>query len=370
MTRATRNRLLLTAVAAAGVLLPDQVALDRRSPFLELVAWRPHIGLVAATAAAGLAVHRRLRPVWAVVVSTALAGTAGAVRRSVARTLPEPGPDDVTILNLNVLRGGADAGALARLVACEAPDLVVLIESGPVFRTRLMPLVETLGYRSWVSTEEGVKESRGITLLAAPRAGDLQVRQGQAMQCRHLHVTRGLLGEHELYAAHVTAPRSRRQRAAWRDDLAVLGGWCHGRPPPIVVGDLNATLDHSALRRALGGCRSAGAGAGCGLVGTYPASLPRWSGIQIDHVLVPVGTTTTRFAVLDVDGTDHRAVLVRLRLAARSAALACASSGASGQSSAPHPQAGNATKADRSGSTQCLWNRVRNALGTRGMPPL
>src|SRR5690349_24522365 len=105
MTRATRNRLLLTAVAAAGVLLPDKVALDRRSPFLELVAWRPHIGLVAAVVAAGLAVRRRLRPVGAVLVSTALVGTTGAVRRSVARALPAPGPDDLTILNLNVLRG-------------------------------------------------------------------------------------------------------------------------------------------------------------------------------------------------------------------------------------------------------------------------
>jgi hypothetical protein len=228
--------------------------------------------------------------------------------------------------------------------------------------------VDGLGYRSWASTGEGVRESRGITLLAAPGTGDLEVRTGHAMQCRHLHVTRGVLGDQELYAVHVTAPRSRRRTAAWRDDLAVLRSWCHGRTPPIVVGDLNATLDHSALRRALGGCRSAAAGTGRGLVGTYPAALPRWAGIQIDHVLVPEGTTTTRFAVLDVAGTDHRAVLVRL--AARSAALARAPSGASGQSSAPHPHAGNATKADRSGSTRCLWNRVRSALGTRGMPPL
>jgi endonuclease/exonuclease/phosphatase (EEP) superfamily protein YafD len=370
MTPAVRRRLLFTAVAAAGVLLPDQVALDHRSPFLELVAWRPQIGLVVAVGAAGLAVHRRLRPVGAVLVSTALLGTTGAVRRSVPRAHPAPGPDDLTILNLNVLRGGADVDALARLVTCEVPDLVVLTESGQAFRARLMPLVERLGYRSWVSSDEGVRESRGITLLAAPRAGDLQVRPGHAMQCRHLHVAGGALGEHELFAVRVTAPRSRRQRAAWRADLAVLGGWCHGRMPPIVVGDLNATLDHSALRRALGGCRSAAAGAGHGLVGTYPAALPRWSGIQIDHVLVPAGTTTTRFAVHDVAGTDHRAVLVRLRLTTRSADLARTASGASGQSSAPHPQAGNATKADRSGSTRCLWNRLRTALATRDIPPL
>jgi endonuclease/exonuclease/phosphatase (EEP) superfamily protein YafD len=83
---------------------------------------------------------------------------------------------------------------------------------------------------------------------------------------------------------------------------------------PIVVGDLTATLDHGPLRAALGGCRSAAAGTGRGLVGTYPASVPRWVGIQIDHVLVPADARTTRFSVHDVAGTDHRAVLTAISL--------------------------------------------------------
>ena len=84
-------------------------------------------------------------------------------------------------------------------------------------------------------------------------------------------------------------------------------------PAPIVAGDLNATLDNRPLRNALGGCVSAAKGIG-GLVGTYPSSLPRWFGIQIDHVLVPVGTASDDVAVHDLLGTDHRAVVARLRL--------------------------------------------------------
>jgi hypothetical protein len=42
--------------------------------------------------------------------------------------------------------------------------------------------------------------------------------------------------------------------------------------------------------------------------------VPRWLGIQIDHVLVPAEAVTTRFDVLDLAGTDHRAVLARVRL--------------------------------------------------------
>ena len=74
-----------------------------------------------------------------------------------------------------------------------------------------------------------------------------------------------MLGARTLYAVHTTAPVGRRNVARWRRDLAVLGGWCAATPAPIVVGDLNATLDHPSLRAALGGCRSAaGAGTGAG----------------------------------------------------------------------------------------------------------
>jgi endonuclease/exonuclease/phosphatase (EEP) superfamily protein YafD len=64
------------------------------------------------------------------------------------------------------------------------------------------------------------------------------------------------------------------------------------------------------MRVALGRCRSAVLGTGKGLVGTFHARLPAWAGIQIDHVLVPRGSVTTRFEVLEISGTDHRAVLV------------------------------------------------------------
>jgi endonuclease/exonuclease/phosphatase (EEP) superfamily protein YafD len=45
-----------------------------------------------------------------------------------------------------------------------------------------------------------------------------------------------------------------------------------------------------------------------------PSSLPRALGIQIDHVFVPSGSTTSRFEVMDVAGSDHRAVLAQVRL--------------------------------------------------------
>jgi endonuclease/exonuclease/phosphatase (EEP) superfamily protein YafD len=40
--------------------------------------------------------------------------------------------------------------------------------------------------------------------------------------------------------------------------------------------------------------------------------LPSWTGVQIDHVLGAGGVRPTSFEVLDLPGSDHRAVLSRV----------------------------------------------------------
>jgi endonuclease/exonuclease/phosphatase (EEP) superfamily protein YafD len=302
------------AGSAASVVLPDSIRLDRRFPFVDIVAFRPQFAVSALAAAALLARAPRTRPAAAAVGAVAVAGLGAVAARAIPFPTPAAAPDDLSILTFNVLNGRADTGELATLIAREAPHFVVLPEAGSDFRDKLIPLVETLGYRSWVSTAPGVKDGQGVTLLAASRAGDVQVRSGTGMRLRHLEATGGILGRRSLFAVHTAAPVDRRRTAQWLRDLALVERWCHGPVAPIVVGDFNATLDHSAFRAALGGCRSAAAGTGKGLVGTYPSSAARWAGIQIDHVLVPTGTVTTGFEVVEVEGTDHRGVLARLRV--------------------------------------------------------
>jgi endonuclease/exonuclease/phosphatase (EEP) superfamily protein YafD len=312
----TARRGLLAGVGAGAAFAvhADRLRLDSRFPQVEVMALRPHVALAALVGAAMLAGHRECRPAAAVLGAAGLAGLGAVMPRAVRARRVAPTADDLMILNLNVLRGGADTGALATVIAREAPEFVVLPEAGPAFRDKLMALVDGLGYRSWVSVGPDVRESRGMTLLAARRAGELRVESDDDMRCRHLRATGGILGGRSLFAVHVTAPRDRERTAAWRDDLAVLSRWCRAEVAPIVAGDLNATLDHSAFRAGLHGCRSAAAGTGRGLAATYPSSLPRALGIQIDHILVPPGTTTSRFEVVDVAGSDHRAVLAQVRL--------------------------------------------------------
>jgi endonuclease/exonuclease/phosphatase (EEP) superfamily protein YafD len=304
----------IAGAAAAAVVLPDRLRIDHRFPFVDAVAWRPHSALLTAAVAALFATRPAGRPTALALGAVAAAGLAGVAVRAVPRPAPPGAPDDLTVLAANVLCGRADTGALASLLEREMPDLVALPESGHDFRDKLMPLVTSLGYRSWVSTEPGVPDGYGVTLLVSERAGDVTVERGPGMRGRSVRATGGILGERSFYAVHPEAPIGRRKTAVWGRDLADLARWTASTVAPIVAGDFNATLDHASFRAALGGCRSAAAGTGRGLVATFPSMWPRRFGIQIDHVLVPAGTATTRFEVLDVDGSDHRAVLASIRL--------------------------------------------------------
>jgi endonuclease/exonuclease/phosphatase (EEP) superfamily protein YafD len=134
------------------------------------------------------------------------------------------------------------------------------------------------------------------------------------MRHRYLRATGGALGRRSFLAVHPEAPMGPVRTAWWHADLAHIERWCAESPGPIVAGDFNATADNAAFRAVLRHCRSAADGTGQGLAGTFPANVPTWCGIQIDHVLVPPDATTTRFAVLPVEGSDHRAVLAEIGL--------------------------------------------------------
>jgi endonuclease/exonuclease/phosphatase (EEP) superfamily protein YafD len=308
VTRRVRHR------TAEAVITLRALATGGR-PTLEAVvqAWRPHLAVSALVGAALLATRRRARPLAPALAAVGLVTGVPVARRAARRPAAAPGPDDITVLTANVLHGRADTGALAVVIAREAPDFVVLPEAGIDFRDKLMPLLAGLGYRSWVAAG-GARDGDDVTLLAAERAGEVGVRSALGMRLPHLEASGGILGERTLYAVHTTAPMSRSKTARWHDELALIARWCAGPVAPIVAGDFNATLDHPPLRAALGRCRSTAAGTGLGLTGTYPAGMPRWLGVQIDHVLVPADAATTHFDVLDVAGSDHRAVLARVRV--------------------------------------------------------
>jgi endonuclease/exonuclease/phosphatase (EEP) superfamily protein YafD len=304
------------AAATSAALSPDRVG-GTRFPLVALAALRPHVTATALAAAAALAAHRRTRPLAAGIGSAALASAAalGArARRTAGVAQQGAAVTDLTVLAANVLVGRADTGALATVLERERPDLVSLPEAGPDYRDKLLPLVAELGYQAWASTAPGTSDGEGVVLLAAARMGALTVTSGREMRHRYLRATGGALGRRSFFAVHPEAPMGPMRTARWESDIAHIARWCAESPGPIVAGDFNATADNAAFRAVLRRCRSAADGTGKGLVGTFPAGVPTWCGIQIDHVLVPEDARTTRFEVLPIAGSDHRAVLAGISL--------------------------------------------------------
>lgn len=88
---------------------------------------------------------------------------------------------------------------------------------------------------------------------------------------------------------------------------------------PLLVGDFNATLDHRALRDVLDrGWVDAAAAHGAGLRPTFhglPSGEPV-PPVTLDHVLVDRQVRIEDVQTRSVAGTDHRLLLVRLRLPA------------------------------------------------------
>lgn len=302
----------LLTVAAAVITLPDLVGLDRYSPFAQLVAFRPWLLLGAAAALAIAMWFRRMRLFGVGMLAVLLVGGGLVLPRALAGPLPTGGKP-LMVLAFNALDGHADAAVLAELIRTERPDIVALVEAGERFRARLAPLVEPLGYRITVA-DHGDGEVAGAIVLAAGRLGDVRTRTGTETTLPHIEVTGGELGELRFVAFHSMAPVPR-SVPVWRSELAQLQRWCSGPTPAVVAGDLNATLDHSALREGMAGCSDAAEQRGAGLIPTWAlGDRSRAFGPQIDHVIATGAITAETFDVRDIPGSDHRAVLTRLRV--------------------------------------------------------
>lgn len=273
-----------------------------RFPVVPVLAWRPHLGVALLAVAAGSVRRSRAAAMTAATLGLAAAVPAALHRRRPGHR-PLPSPDDLAVLVLNVWHGRADPAALAALVRRERPDLVVLPEAGPDYRLRILPLLPD--HRGLAALAPGARDGWGVTVLAGPRAAGVVLEAGHEMRLPHVRAGGGLLGHRALYAVHTTAPARPGTVRLWRDELRTAAAWSAGGA--IVAGDVNATVDHRLLR-------AVGRSAGPVGVATWPTRLPRWAGIRIDHVLLPDGVRCTGASVHDVPGSDHRAVLARLRI--------------------------------------------------------
>jgi endonuclease/exonuclease/phosphatase (EEP) superfamily protein YafD len=123
-------------------------------------------------------------------------------------------------------------------------------------------------------------------------------------------------GRLRLLAVHPRPPIGD-ARAWWSDQRAIRKAARAGRAPTMIVGDLNATMDHVPLRELAGrGYQDAATQATSGWQPTWPAAgevsrfgIPVPSLLPIDHVFLGVGIRASTTESVTVDGTDHRALV-------------------------------------------------------------
>jgi endonuclease/exonuclease/phosphatase (EEP) superfamily protein YafD len=308
----------LPFVAAVAVLvLPDLLfGLDRFTPLAQLVALRPYL-LVAlpVLALVLLVLARRVRGavLAAAGVVVVLLVAAGMVAPRTVATPVSAGGRTLTVAAFNTYSGGADVAEVAALIRDEHPDLVSLVEAGAAFRSKLAPLVEPLGYHLVTAVGEPEGDLGGVTAVVADHLGDVRSSTWVATPFPRVELEGGGLGDVRFVAFHTLAPR-RGDVPQWRSDVSLVSQWCADPRPAIVAGDFNATLDHSVFRSAMTGCGDAAAQRGQGLTPTWPTWLPGWLGPQIDHVLATDPIVAETFEVREIAGSDHRAVLARLRI--------------------------------------------------------
>ncbi len=221
---------------------------------------------------------------------------------------PAAGPG-VTVMSTNLFFGRGDGAEVVREVAARGVDVLVVSEvtGETVAELRDAGLDTEMPYHAGTpgSAVEGTMVfSRTPVTPEATIGGtsfdNLVVR------------TAGMT----LVAAHPAAPLD---PVAWREDHAAILAAVVDRSPDVVVGDLNATLDHAPLRAMVtAGYRDAAELLGTGLGPTWPANglygplglLPPL--VPIDHVMLAAGWTATGLERVEIARTDHLALVATL----------------------------------------------------------
>ena len=300
----------LAAVAAAsGALLLHFVGTPWQYPIVltsvaHYLMWAAPVGLLAAVA---------LRRWWTGGAAALVTVTVLAVQ--VPANLSDAGDRSgprLVVLQANLKVGAADPAALTRIVRRNHVDVLATEELTPVEQQRLLAagLPRLLPYHYLRPLAGG---GGGLGLWSRYRLRDVQDVPGFWLGVLRAAVDLPVAPAATVLAVHLTPPypyspdRWRREIARLRDVLPRSG-------PVIAAGDFNATTDHVQFRNLLAhGYDDATEQAGAGYLPTYPND--RWFGpvIGIDHVLVRGGIAADRADTLELPGSDHRGLLVRVR---------------------------------------------------------
>ncbi|MGW7367761.1 endonuclease/exonuclease/phosphatase family protein [Streptomyces sp. NPDC054841] len=300
-------------LGGVSVVVGCRVAgVDGYTPVPQLLAFLPWLlvpaglGLLLAAVA-----RRRVLLAWALVL---LAVTGWYVRPYGPEPKPPRGP---AVARLEVLTANVEFGqATPDLIAAvrrEKPDLVFVQECDRTCSDALATRIPRTDY-PYRQVVEGEFASGSAILSVHPLEATAGIPSELAMPGAE-----ALIGGRtvRVQLAHPLPPVPG-GLGPWREELGRVRAWAADGEgaPTILAGDFNASQDHAAFRHVLdaGGLYDSARLAGAFRTPSWPATMPRPLGAQIDHVLVSDDFEVRDARFLDFSGTDHRALIVELAL--------------------------------------------------------
>jgi hypothetical protein len=220
-----------------------------------------------------------------------------------------------TVMTLNCQYGAANPQAIIEAVRSNGVSVLALQE----LTTNLVDALDNAGLASVLPYRQlGEPKANdnggfnGLWLRSAPEnASDSSVDITAAS------VPRVVVGGTAIYSAHTKSPM--RGCSEWSQGAINLtatyptpndGNTCQA----VIMGDLNSNLDHPSFRTLIGGGYR---DIILSITHAHAASFPRWllwPRLELDHILVTPGISSSNVRTLIIPDTDHLALLAALRL--------------------------------------------------------
>ncbi|MEU7140765.1 endonuclease/exonuclease/phosphatase family protein [Nocardia sp. NPDC046473] len=221
------------------------------------------------------------------------------------------GPE-VMVMQSNLLFGQADVDAVLRAVRENRIDVLTVDEltKGAVDRLAAAGLAEQLPYSYLQPTADG---GGGTGIYSRYPLRDTKKYDGFILNQVSAIMDHPERGPITVFAFHPIPPPF--NFADWLVEMPRIREILDAQQGPAIVGaDFNATRDHAAYRELLRGrFESAADQVGAGLLPTFPNDRSWGPIIGIDHILL-ADATAQQVHTLSVPGSDHRALIARVRL--------------------------------------------------------
>ncbi|EGD43614.1 PE-PGRS family protein [Nocardioidaceae bacterium Broad-1] len=213
--------------------------------------------------------------------------------------------EPLTVMTTNLFEGRGDVDTVAETVRKHKVDVLAVQEITPEAYAKLSStLRDQLPYR--------------IGEAAPGTTGTMLFADQPITKARRLDTSMGSwvadVGERRVVVAHPAPPTL----ASWPAEQELIIKEAAAEKPDLVLGDLNASLDHHTVRRLLDDAdlSDAARASNAGWQPTWPtegfAGVPLPPSAAIDHVLLGDDLVALATETVEVSGSDHLALVAYL----------------------------------------------------------